>query len=598
MTGFVISLSFIALFLFFYNFYIEQKEKDLHTNINMITETSRTFIDQQLSEINLSRQINEQKFYDIHRYAQEQYLNNPSISLEQLKSDIKQKNNINDFDIDVFLIDASYTVTDATFKRDIGFNLKVIEDAKYYLDKTSVDSKIYVASNVSIDFLEDILKVYSYSKIGDGKYFEIGFKSNNSFYKNLQDNIDLIAKNTNNYISLFRVNRTADPNYLHYENLLKKPNDHISKQEYYETTQYFDINKPTTDKIINVILLDEAQEEIQDDRYISYIKLLKDDKEHAVNEMVFKIDIDISEYQQSLERLKINFTIAMVFLTVFLMSIYYFVKFNFYNPVMKITHIFETGEKITDIGLIKKKDEFGVLTEKYNALFDKLKKEISLNLNLLKENKRFIADTVHQIRTPLTNIMMNAEMVKRLQSDASLSRFIDKIDSSINMLSNSYEDLAYVITADSIQYPATQIDVSEILADRIRFFLVISEVNHKPIRVQMVENLVININLIELERLIDNNLSNAIKYADKNQSIKVELTQQEDGILLSFASVGEQIKHPERVFEENYRENEAKRGLGLGLNMVKGICDKNHITYHVSYQNHQNIFTYCFKDQS
>ena len=34
-------------------------------------------------------------------------------------------------------------------------------------------------------------------------------------------------------------------------------------------------------------------------------------------------------------------------------------------------------------------------------------------------------------------------------------------------------------------------------------------------------------------------------------------------------------------FEKNYRENEAKRGLGLGLNMVKNICDKYKITYDV-----------------
>ena len=52
-----------------------------------------------------------------------------------------------------------------------------------------------------------------------------------------------------------------------------------------------------------------------------------------------------------------------------------------------------------------------------------------------------------------------------------------------------------------------------------------------------------------------------------------------------------------RVFEKNYRENEAKRGLGLGLNMVKGICQKYQIGYELSFKDGQNIFTYTFKKE-
>ena len=48
------------------------------------------------------------------------------------------------------------------------------------------------------------------------------------------------------------------------------------------------------------------------------------------------------------------------------------------------------------------------------------------------------------------------------------------------------------------------------------------------------------------------------------------------------------------IFEKNYREEESKRGLGLGLNIVKNICDKYNILYVASYQNGQNIFTYTF----
>jgi signal transduction histidine kinase len=239
--------------------------------------------------------------------------------------------------------------------------------------------------------------------------------------------------------------------------------------------------------------------------------------------------------------------------------------------------------------------EINFLHNNYNDLREKLLKEIELNSNLLKENKRFIADTVHQIRTPLTNIMMNGEMVKKFQKDDSLSSFIDKIDASINMLSNSYEDLSYITTSDTIEYPATKVNISSMLKNRIKFFSTISKVNKKEIISNIEDDIFIYINQIELERIIDNNISNGIKYATKDELIIINLFKNTDFIILEFKTFGNPIQNKNRVFEKNYRESEAKRGLGLGLNMVKNICDKYETTYSVTYKDNQNIFIYTFK---
>lgn len=49
------------------------------------------------------------------------------------------------------------------------------------------------------------------------------------------------------------------------------------------------------------------------------------------------------------------------------------------------------------------------------------------------------------------------------------------------------------------------------------------------------------------------------------------------------------------IFSKNYREDDAKRGLGLGLYMVSNICIKYDIKYEILYENEQNIFKYIFK---
>ena len=592
---FFIVVVFTLFFYVVYNSYIHQKEKDLELNIQTITQTNKHFIEQSLKSMYKEFESNQKKFKNIHQYTQNEYLKSPN--LQTLKENTKKHFNLKEFDIDLFLIDKTYTITDATFKKDIGFNLSIVKDAKMYLDKTKKDSKIYVASNISIDILEYVLKVYSYSKIDDGKYFEMGFKFDNPIYKELKDSVDEIYKNTNNKLSIFRVIETSDKKHQYYNDLLNKPNVNISKKDYLKSVKKFDIDSLTDDLYINTIRHNKIYKEIIDNKYIVYIPLLKkDENEHLFyNNILMKMEIDISSHLQSLETTKQRFYLCGFCLLILLSILYYFIKYNFYKPMSQISKIIENENKIEDKTLLGKKDEFGILVTKYNKLHNSLSKEIDLNSQLLYENKRFIADTVHQIRTPLTNIMMNGEMVKEFQKDDTLTEFIEQIDASINMLSNSYEDLAYITSYDTILYKPSNISISSMIERRIKFYKTISKVNYKEIVSNIENEIYIHINEVELERIIDNNISNGIKYALSNKHITINLTKDNDTVSLSFKTYGNSILNKEKVFEKNYRENEAKRGLGLGLNMVKGICKKYDIEYSVSYEYEQNIFTYTFK---
>jgi len=151
----------------------------------------------------------------------------------------------------------------------------------------------------------------------------------------------------------------------------------------------------------------------------------------------------------------------------------------------------------------------------------KLEKSLNENRVLLEENKQFIVDSIHQIKTPLTNIMMNSEMIEHSQKDNKYLDFTQQINASICMLTNSYDDLSYIISYDSINYDIANISLSKILKERIKFFQIISKVNFKPIISNIVDEIYLDINIVELERLIDNNISNAIKYATQHKDIKI-----------------------------------------------------------------------------
>ena len=186
-------------------------------------------------------------------------------------------------------------------------------------------------------------------------------------------------------------------------------------------------------------------------------------------------------------------------------------------------------------------------------------------------------------------------MIKLYKNDEKLSIFIDQINASINMLNHAYEDLSYITTFDTIEYNPSILSVSQSLNRRISFFNTISKVNKKEIVFTIEDDISLNINQIELERLIDNNISNAIKYADINKPITISLKKENNKVSLIFKTFGKSIKNTTKIFEKNHRENNGKRGLGLGLYMVQNICKKYDISYSVSYEDNQNIFTYKYQ---
>jgi len=231
----------------------------------------------------------------------------------------------------------------------------------------------------------------------------------------------------------------------------------------------------------------------------------------------------------------------------------------------------------------------------YNLLYAKHQAQIEKNQLLLNENKQFIADMVHQIRTPLSVIMTNTSLIE-MKSKSQVSSYLMQINSAINMLSNSYEDLSYLISSDTLEYKAIEINLSHFLDQRIDFFEVIAEANDKTISTHIANDLKITMNDTELERLIDNNLSNAIKHSNEKSKIKITLEKSNSDIVLQFISKGKNIRDVSRLFDKNYTESfGAKRSLGLGLNMVKTICEKNNILYSAYSEDNTNTFTYIFR---
>lgn len=589
---------------------IENKKQQIKVLADSVRYKITVMLDNMMYQFNSNQLLHEKIFTNLVNTIEK----NPNYNLDKIKRVLD--NQYSDREFDILLINKEMIVYDGTYKPDIGLDfhnlpaayeiVKLVYDRKkdidiswplleyhtknyiqYYL--TRPDNKNYLVQ-LSVRFDKEFIINQFYDQIKTSTPNLLQFSLYNLFKSDHKDNVKI--ENILNNILVDKNEYTKQKEEVlefgvFYKNIFNKeiPNDTetIDKQLQNKITKEGAITyiEKVHNRYYITLLIDSTNyQSIQEPSVVNQYLMMKFDITNEFNE------IEKIEQQNYLFS---TFYIGIVFL---LLAILYKKVFD---PLYKLNKSMSKVETVDSINYLNSEDEISTIIVSYNKLLKDLNQEIDKNQFLLNENKQFIADTVHQIRTPLANIMMNGDMIRLYKKDEKLSSFIDQINASISMLNNSYEDLSYITTFDTIDYNPVSVILSDVLKNRVKFFETISKVNRKVISLHLDSNIEYTINAIELERLIDNNISNCIKYADINKVISISLTKENNKAILEFKTYGKPIKDVSKIFNKNYREDNGKRGLGLGLYMVKNICDKYNITYKVSYLNKQNIFTYTLE---
>ncbi len=185
---------------------------------------------------------------------------------------------------------------------------------------------------------------------------------------------------------------------------------------------------------------------------------------------------------------------------------------------------------------------------------------------------RFIKDTTHELNTPISAILTNIEMIDESKLDKKDAKKIKRIDIASRTISNLYNDLTYVALGNQIQSKDEDIDLSILIDERVEYFKVLSNARELEVVLDLDRNIMLFIDRYKITRLLDNLISNAIKYNKKGSFIKITLKDRylciEDG------GVGIKKEKIKFMFDRYSRFNESEGGFGLGLNIVKEIANE------------------------
>jgi signal transduction histidine kinase len=210
---------------------------------------------------------------------------------------------------------------------------------------------------------------------------------------------------------------------------------------------------------------------------------------------------------------------------------------------------------------------------------------------LVKAQDSFIKHAIHEINTPLAVIITHIDIFKMKFGE---NRYLSKIEAGTKIIANIYDDLSYMVKKNRFVYEKERMNFSTFLESRIYFFDEIALGNYHTIVSHIESNIMIEFSEVELQRVIDNNLSNAIKYAKKNSEIVVKLSKQSKQIVLEFITQSKKIEDTKRIFEPFHQEEDLKGGFGLGLEIVGSICNKEHIKIDVKSTDEITVFKYLF----
>ena len=175
-------------------------------------------------------------------------------------------------------------------------------------------------------------------------------------------------------------------------------------------------------------------------------------------------------------------------------------------------------------------------------------------------NQEFIKDILHDFNTPISSMVLNLEMLKK---DCH-SPFIKRIEQSIQTILSLQENLKLFLK--NVKSKAEPIDLAKLTAERLDYFRSLYPSLQFELKVK--EPLTINAPKDLLLRIIDNILSNACKYNKKRGFVKVTLESNK----MIIEDSGKGIKESKKVFDRFYKESD--RGIGIGLSIVKKLCDE------------------------
>ncbi len=229
-------------------------------------------------------------------------------------------------------------------------------------------------------------------------------------------------------------------------------------------------------------------------------------------------------------------------------------------------------------------DELDELIGAFNHMMERLEASF-------EQIRRFSADVSHELRTPITAIRGQLEVALFTAQDQEQYReAIVNAMQDIERLSQIVRALLFLAQAESghLALHKAPLDLPGLVRDVVEQFQIPAEDAQITLEAELPNRFEASVDRVQIERLISNLLSNALKYTPAGGRVGVRLARKGDQVELGVEDSGRGIaaEHLPHIFERFYRapgpDESEERGIGLGLSLVAWIVKAHDGTVEVA----------------
>lgn len=204
-------------------------------------------------------------------------------------------------------------------------------------------------------------------------------------------------------------------------------------------------------------------------------------------------------------------------------------------------------------------------------------------LTHIKGLNNFITDTTHEINTPLSVILMSVEMFEK-----NPPKYLNNIKLASKSLSLLFSDLSANLKVMPLSIE--HVNITDLITQRVSFFELLASKKNLSFKLEL-EQTSIKTDAFRLGKIIDNLISNAIKYSFNEQNIFIKLSKSElsisqKGIVIPPEKIG-------KIYDKYARFDTTNGGFGIGLSLVKSYCDE--LKYRINCTSSEELTTFVVK---
>jgi len=202
---------------------------------------------------------------------------------------------------------------------------------------------------------------------------------------------------------------------------------------------------------------------------------------------------------------------------------------------------------------------------------------------------KFIKDSAHELNTPILVLMTSVSMLKKGKNPEKMMKYII---SSSKQISQLYNDIHFSTFEKNDESLEEEFCLSELVSHSVEYFNDISITKNITIE-SSVEPCKIKVDKNKMQKVVNNLISNAIKYSHNNSKIIVTL---KDAVLtVQDFGIGISKEEQTEIFKRYKRGNNNEGGFGIGLDIVKQIVKEYNLNLSLkSMENEGSLFSIDF----